>query len=49
LNNPDLRIYTLKMDKDSIYKTLQEICRQVPIVILGSGVCEEEHFGDKII
>jgi len=25
------------MDKDSIYKTLQEICRQVPIVILGSG------------
>lgn len=25
------------MDKDSIYKTFQEICRQVPIVILGSG------------
>ncbi len=25
------------MDKDSIYKNFQEICRQVPIVILGSG------------
>lgn len=25
------------MDKDLIYKTFQEICRQVPIVILGSG------------
>jgi len=25
------------MDKDSIYKTFQEICRQVPVVILGSG------------
>ncbi len=27
----------MKIDKDSIYKTFQEICRQVPIVILGSG------------
>ena len=25
------------MDKDSIYKTFQEICRQIPVVILGSG------------
>ncbi len=25
------------MDKDSIYKTFQDICRQVPVVILGSG------------
>ncbi len=27
----------MKIDKDSIYKTFQEICRQVPIVILGCG------------
>lgn len=27
----------MRIDKDSIYKTFQEICRQVPIVILGSG------------
>jgi len=27
----------VKIDKDSIYKTFQEICRQLPIVILGSG------------
>lgn len=27
----------MKTDKNSIYKTFQEICRQVPIVILGSG------------
>jgi len=25
------------MDKDSIYKIFQEICRQVPVIILGSG------------
>ena len=25
------------MDKDSIYKTFQEICRQIPVIILGSG------------
>jgi len=25
------------MDKDSIYKSFQEICRQIPVVILGSG------------
>ena len=25
------------MDKDSIFKTFQEICRQIPVVILGSG------------
>jgi len=37
LNNPDLRIYTEEMDKDSIYKIFQEICRQVPVIILGSG------------
>ena len=37
MNNPDLRIYTEEMDKDSIYKTFQEICRQIPVIILGSG------------
>ncbi len=25
------------MDKDSIYKTFQEICRQIPVIILGTG------------
>ena len=25
------------MDKDSIYKIFQEICRQIPVIILGSG------------
>ena len=46
------------MDNDSIYKTFQEICRQIPVVILGSGAsCAAgipgmeglaEHLSDKL-